>query len=144
MKNFPFDLSKVKEHFYIDPKIRLTEQHGKSFEYECEKNVSFDTDWRDIVNLLYNLRLKYVESRFPAQLRISFDHAINYYLHSIDFNITGRKNPRTNNYYLERSLILDSDDGYLQLREVDYLDIDLRGMSHLVQTPDIQVLLVPI
>lgn len=144
MKNFPLDLNKVKEHFYIDPKISLTEHHERRFEYEWGKNVSFDTDWRDVVNLLYNLRLKYVESRFPAQLRISFEHATNYYLHSLDFNISGRKNPITNNYYLEKSLILDSDDEYLQLRGVGYLDIDLRGKSCLVQNPDLQVLLVPI
>lgn len=144
MKNFPLDLNKVKEHFYYNPKVRLVKQHGFRFEYECEKNISFDTDWRDITNLLYNLRLKYVERRFPAQLRISFDLKTNYYLHSVDFNATGRKVPGTNIHRLERSLLLDSNDTYLQLRGSDHLAIPIVERSHLVETRDFLSIIIPI
>lgn len=144
MKNFPLDLNKVKEQFYHNPKIRLVKQHGFRFEYECEKNISFDTDWRDITNLLYNLRLKYVERRFPAQLRISFNLKTNYYLHSVDFNTTGRKVPGTNIHCLERSLLLDSDDTCLQLREFGNFKLPIAERPQSLETCDFFSIIIPI
>lgn len=134
MKNSELDLSKIEDHLYINSSTSLTgHDPGDYIRYKYEKNISFDTDWRDVVNLLYSIRQKYIAPHVYVQLRLYLDEVKRYYMYSLDYNFDGEKYPENNSLVHQRSLILDTDDTRFQARSA-------RGLqSTLVRKPILHI-----